>query len=180
MVNIPVEDVNELNDEMSEQPDVDAAETAEQPDELAVLQGELDEAKDRFLRLAADFENYKKLAVRREVESKERAIKTVLSDLLPVLDNFERAVHASGSTQDVQNLRVGVEFILQQLHEVLRSHGVELIEATGKPFDPQHHEALEEVPSEEHESGTVLDETQRGYIYKGQVLRPSLVKVASQ
>jgi len=183
MVNIPINDQGEPDnaaEEVEKEESGDASDAVQSSDELTTAQAELAEAKEQLLRLAADFENYKRLAVRREAETKERAVKSVLSDLLPVLDNFERAVHASSSTQDVQNLRVGVEFILQQLHEVLRGHGVELIEATGKPFDPQQHEAVEQVPSEEHESGTVIDEAQRGYSYRGQVLRPSLVKVASE
>jgi len=177
MVEIPIKNGDDDKPEEVEE----VTESQEQaPDELETTRAELDETKDRLLRLAADFENYKKLAVRRESESKERAVKNVLSDLLPVLDNFERAVHASSSSQDVQNLKMGVEFILQQLHEVLRSHGVEPIEAAGQKFDPQFHEAQEEVSSEEHESGTILDETQRGYRYKDQVLRPTIVKVAKK
>ena len=178
MVEIPIKNGDEDNQEEVEE--VTDSEEQQEPDELEVTRAELDETNDKLLRLAADFENYKKLALRREAESKERAVRNVLVDLLPVLDNFERAVHASSSSQDVQNLRVGVEFILQQLHEVLRSHGVEPIEATGQKFDPQFHEAQEEVPSDEHESGTVLDETQRGYRYKDQVLRPTMVKVSSK
>lgn len=176
MVEIPIKNGDE--DKPEDVEEVVESEEQEAPDELETTRAELDETKDRLLRLAADFENYKKLAVRRESESKERAVKNVLADLLPVLDNFERAVHASASSQDIQNLKIGVEFILQQLHEVLRSHGVEPIEAAGQKFDPQFHEAQEEVPSDEHESGTILDETQRGYRYKDQVLRPTIVKVA--
>jgi molecular chaperone GrpE len=177
MVEIPIKNGDEDNQE-----EVEGTESEEQqaPDELETTRAELDETKDRLLRLAADFENYKRQAARRESESKERAVKNVLTDLLPVLDNFERAVHASSSSQDIQNLKIGVEFILQQLHEVLRSHGVEPIEAAGQKFDPQFHEAQEEVSSEEHESGTILDETQRGYRYKDQVLRPTIVKVAKK
>jgi len=177
MVEIPIKNGDEESQE-----EVEVTETQEQeaPGELEKTRSELEETKNKLLHLAADFENYKRQAVRRESESKERAVKNVLSDLLPVLDNFERAVHASSSSQDVQNLKVGVEFILQQLHEVLRSHGVEPIEAAGKKFDPQFHEAQEEVPSEEHESGTILDETQKGYRYKDQVLRPTIVKVAKK
>jgi molecular chaperone GrpE len=178
MVDIPIK--NGDDDKLENAEEVAETQEQEAPDELEITRAELAEAKENLLRLAADFENYKRQAMRREAETKERAVKSLLTDLLPVVDNFERAVHASSSTQDVQNLRVGVEFILQQLHEVLRSHGVEPIEAAGQKFDPKFHEAQEEVPSEEHESGTILDETQRGYRYKDQVLRPTMVKVASK
>ena len=178
MVEIPIKNGDEDNQENVEE--LTESQEPKAPNELEATRAELDETKDKLLRLAADFENYKKLALRRESETKERAVKNILTDLLPVLDNFERAVHASSSSQDVQNLRIGVEFILQQLHEVLRSNGVEPIEATGQKFDPKFHEAQEEVPSEEHESGTVLDEMQRGYRYKDQVLRPTTVRVSSK
>lgn len=189
MVNIPIDDQHESDQEVAANEEVNASEVEaansetgedEAVDALASAQAETAQAKEQLLRLAADFENYKRQAARREVETKERAVKNVLGDLLPVLDNFERAVHASSSTQDVQNLRIGVEFILQQLHEVLRGHGVEPIEAAGKPFNPQEHEAVEQVPSSEHAAGTVIDEAQRGYRFNGQVLRASLVKVASE
>ena len=178
MVDIPIK--NGDDDKLENAEEVAEIPEQEAPGELEKTRSELEETKNKLLHLAADFENYKRQAVRRESESKERAVKNVLSDLLPVLDNFERAVHASSSSQDVQNLKVGVEFILQQLHEVLRSHGVEPIEAAGQKFDPQFHEAQEEVASEEHESGTILDETQKGYRYRDQVLRPTIVKVAKK
>lgn len=139
---------------------------------------ELTEAKNRLLQLAADFENYKRQSVRREQEVRERAARNIIEDLLPVLDNFERAAQAANTATDVNSLRIGVQFILQQLQETLKTHGVEPIEAAGQAFDPLHHEALEEIDSDEHESGLVVDDVQRGYIYKGQVLRPSHVRVA--
>jgi len=80
----------------------------------------------------------------------------------------------------VESLRVGVEFIAQQLRDTLKNYGVEPIEAQGRKFDPLHHEALEEVSDSGHPEGTVVDEAQRGYSYKGQVLRPSRVRVAGK
>lgn len=138
---------------------------------------ELAQAKEQLLRLAADFENFKRQAARRETETRERAVRSVIEDFLPVLDNFERAVSAAGNTSDVQSLKVGVEFILQQFKEALKSHGVEEIESEGQSFDPSRHEAIEEIESE-HGPGTVVHDVQRGYVYKGNVLRPSRVRVA--
>jgi len=137
------------------------------------------EVDDRLLRLAADFENYKRQAARREIEVRERAVRSVVEDLLPVLDNFERALQAARNAKDVDTLRIGVEYIFQQFSDALKSHGIEPIQAHGKPFDPLHHDALEEVQSEEHPEGTVVEEAQRGYSFKGKVLRPSRVRVAS-
>lgn len=147
-------------------------------DPLAEAQAALAERDAQLLQLAADFENYKRQAARREGEVRERAVRTVLEDLLPVLDNFERAVQAAQNARDVESLRIGIEFILQQLQESLRSQGVETIEAKGQLFDPLLHEALEEVPGEGEAPGTVVDEVQSGYVYKGQVLRPARVRVA--
>ncbi|HVF09560.1 MAG TPA: nucleotide exchange factor GrpE [Abditibacteriaceae bacterium] len=139
---------------------------------------ELAETKEKLAYLAAEFENYKRQAARRESETRERTVKGVVLDLLPVLDNFERAVMAAKNARDVESLRVGVEYILQQFREALRSHGVEPLAAHGQTFDPIQHDALEEVQGSEHPEGTVIEETQSGYSYKGQVLRPSRVKVA--
>lgn len=138
------------------------------------------EGDDRFLQLAADFENFKRQAARRETETRERAARSILEDLLPVLDNFERALDAARNARDVESVRVGVEFIAQQLRDALKNHGVEPIQAQGQPFDPLHHEALEEVSGSEQPEGTVVEEAQRGYSFKGHVLRPSLVRVAGK
>jgi molecular chaperone GrpE len=146
-------------------------------DSLDDSSDELAQVQNQLRQLAADFENFKKQAARRESEARERAIKTVLEDLLPVMDNFERALGAATSTADVQSLRTGVEFILQQFQEALKSHGIEPIDSRGETFDPSRHEAIEEIESGQN-PGTIVDDLQRGYIYKGQVLRPSRVRVA--
>lgn len=138
---------------------------------------QLSDAKTQLLHLAADFENYKRAALRREEEVRERATRRVLEDLLPVLDNFERAVAAAETTTDVHSLKIGVEYILQQFQEAIKNNGAEPIEAAGKPFDPAQHDAIEEVESDA-EHGTVVEDVQRGYLYKGKVIRPSRVKVA--
>lgn len=136
------------------------------------------EQDERFLRLAADFENYKKQVARRESEVRDRAVLSVLEDILPVLDNFELAIKHVKTAKDVEQVRVGVEYILQQLRNTLKNYGVEPIVAHGRKFDPLHHDAVEEVADTGQAEGTVVEETQRGYSYKGRVLRPSRVKVA--
>jgi molecular chaperone GrpE len=138
---------------------------------------QLSDAKTQLLHLAADFENYKRASLRREEEIRERATRRVLEDLLPVLDNFERAVSAAETTTDVNSLKIGVEYILQQFREAMKNNGAEPIEAAGKPFDPLQHDAIEEVESDA-DHGTVVEDVQRGYLYKGKVIRPSRVKVA--
>jgi molecular chaperone GrpE len=148
----------------------DATFSGEQPDELT-------QVKNQLVQLTADFENFRRQATRRETEARERAVRSVVEDLLPVLDNFERAANAATSTSDVESLKTGIGFILQQFQEALKSHGVEPIESKGKGFDPKTHEALEEIESDQ-KAGTVVDDVQRGYSFKGQVLRPSRVRVA--
>jgi molecular chaperone GrpE len=151
--------------------EIDSTEVMEEvPDELA-------QAKSQLLHLAADFENYKKQATRRETEARERAVRGVLEDLLPVLDNFERAVLAAQNSTDLNSVKVGIEFILQQFEQAMKDHGVEPIASKGQSFDPAKHEAIEQVESEQ-QPGTIVDDVQRGYIYKGKVLRPSRVRVA--
>ena len=140
---------------------------------------ELAQAKAALLQLAADFENFKRLSARRETEARDRAVRSFTEDLLPVLDNFERAVDAAKNATDVASVRVGVEFILQMLRDSLKSHGVTVIAALGQPFDPMQHEAVEEIEADGASAGTIVEETLRGYAFKGQVLRASRVKVAS-
>lgn len=160
----------ELNETVS-----DGSETQEATSEL---EAELAETKAQILQLAADFENYKRQAARRESEIRDRTVRNVVEDLLPVLDNFERAVDAAKNATDVESLRVGIGFILQMFQEALRNNGILPIEAKGQSFDPLHHEAIEEIESDQA-PGTVVEEAQRGYVYKGHVLRASRVKVAA-
>jgi molecular chaperone GrpE len=134
----------------------------------------------RYLRALADLENYKRQAARRELETRERTTRRVIEDILPVLDNFERAVEASKTARDVDSVRIGIEFVAQQLRDALKSHGVEPIQTSGAQFDPLRHDALEEVAGTEHEEGAVIDEVQRGYMLNGQVLRTSRVRVAGK
>ena len=178
MVRIPILNREEIPDEAVEDAAPEDEMADESADEMAQLSEELAQTKASLLQLAADFENYKRQTARRESEVKDRAVRSVVEDLLPVLDNFQRAVDASKSATDVNSLRIGIEFILQMFQNALQNHGVAPIEAQGKPFDPMQHEALDQVESDEHAPGTVVEEAQRGYTYKGQVLRASSVKVA--
>lgn len=157
--------------------DMESSPGADESKKKADVTSQLSDAKTQLLHLAADFENYKRASLRREEEVRERATRRVLEDLLPVLDNFERAVSAAKTTTDVSSLKTGVEYILQQFQEAIKNNGVELIEAIGKPFDPAKHDAIEEIESDA-KPGTVVEDVQCGYSYKGKVIRPSRVKVA--
>jgi molecular chaperone GrpE len=135
--------------------------------------------KDRLLRLAADFENYRKRAQRERNEVLRRACQDVLTDALPVVDHLELALrHADGVGGGTAFVE-GVELVLNQLRAVLRKYGAEPIPAVGTPFDPQFHEAVLYQPSEEHPEGCVIAQTRSGYRLGEVVLRPAQVIVSS-
>ena len=131
---------------------------------------------DRLLRLAADFENYKKRAAREREEYVALANARLLAELIPVLDDLERALAAAEQHEEGQ-LEEGVRLVHRSLASLLERHGIELIETDGK-FDPHVHEALLARPSEEAESGAVLDVVQKGYKLGDRVVRPARVIVA--
>jgi molecular chaperone GrpE len=131
--------------------------------------------QDRLRRSLADFDNARKRFEQQRSDFVQFAAADLVRNLLPVLDDFERAVKVE--TND-QNYAKGVELIYQRLTDTLTRMGLEPFEAAGKPFDPNLHQAVERVQSDEHEDQTVLAEFQRGYNFKGKLLRPAMVKVA--
>lgn len=142
---------------------------------------ERDDLKDKWLRALADLDNLRKRS-RREVEDARRfAQAEVLRPLLDVADNLERALQALDGPAETTaaGLRQGVDLIHQSFRTALRERGVESIEAKGCHFDPARHEAVAQVPSPEHESGTVIDVVQQGYVLGELVLRPARVVIAS-
>jgi molecular chaperone GrpE len=134
---------------------------------------------DKFLRAVADLDNYRRRA-RQEMEEVRRfGNEQLISDLLGVLDNFERALQAAETSENAEALREGVSLIHRQLLDTLAKAGLEPISALHQPFDPTLHEAIMQVESEEHEPHTVVEELRKGYQLHGRLLRPSLVKVAT-
>ena len=140
------------------------------------LRAERDALLDRLARLQAEFDNARKRAAREQQEFREFAAADVIKNILPVLDSFERALKAPAGDSD--DLRSGLELIYRQFQDALQKMGVRPIESVGKPFDPRVHEAIEMVDTDEAEDHHVLDELQRGYNYKGRLLRPAMVRVA--
>jgi len=146
-------------------------------DELAERQGLVDELESRVKRVQADFQNYKKRAEERREEVRERATEDLVERLLGVRDDIDRALEADEETDaDGEDLREGVEIIRDELDDVLRDEGVERVETD--EFDPEKHEAMMRVDSEEHEEGEVVDVYEQGYVMAGRVLRPAKVTVA--
>lgn len=128
-------------------------------------------------RLKADFDNYRRRMMHEQVRWQDAAVGRFVAGLLPVLDNLERGVSSAGAAE-AEALREGMALILRQLQEYLERSGVQAIEALGRPFDPERHEAMARVEEEGRGEDTVVEVYQKGYVYKGAVLRPALVKVA--
>jgi len=150
----------------------EAASTAE-----AELRREKDELQDRLLRTAAEFDNYRKRIDRERRDQADAAKADAIEDLLPIIDNLERALQAPVGT-DVEGYRKGVELVHQQMTDLLRRRGVKPIQSVGTDFDPRVHEAVVHEVSADHREGEVMEELRRGYMLGERLLRPAMVKVA--
>ncbi|HEY3284938.1 MAG TPA: nucleotide exchange factor GrpE [Armatimonadota bacterium] len=156
-----------------------SAETQRLQTELEAQQRLTAEKQDLYLRALADLENIRRRARLDQEDARKFGTQALILKLLPVLDNFERALSAASGTDNSGSLVDGVSLILRQFQDALKSEGVEPIDAVGKPFDPQFHEAVAQVPATpEHPDNTVVQEAQRGYTLNGRVIRPSMVQVA--
>jgi molecular chaperone GrpE len=147
---------------------------------LAALTAERDELKDRVLRLAAETDNFKKRLERDKAEFLRRANEGIVKDLLPVLDNLERALGHSEEPGNQGSLAQGVSLTSQELLKVLERHGLEKIEALGQPFNPEFHEAMMQQEDPASDENTVLMELQKGYVFQGRLLRPAMVVVSKK
>ena len=156
----------------------ESAETQEQAvDETEKLKAEIEEKKNQYLRLQADFENFRRRTRQEKEELGNVVTQTILKDMLPLLDNFERAL--ASDNKDSEGFHKGVEMIYNQFAEALKKNGLEYIETEGKKFDPNFHQAVMRVQNPELEDETIAAELQKGYIVKGRVVRPSMVQVVS-
>lgn len=152
-------------------------------DEVQVLRQQLTEAQvearenyERFLRERAELENFKRRMQREKADALRFATEPLIRELLPVVDNLERAVEHA--TADGQSLLDGVRLVLKSLVDVLDRHGVKRIDAVGESFDPSRHEAMAQVESTEHEPNRVVEQHHRGYVLHDRLLRPALVTVS--
>jgi molecular chaperone GrpE len=161
----------------------EAAEASE-PDELskalakiAELEAKLEERENRYLRLQADFENFRRRTrLEQEANQKYRA-QSIITDLLPALDNFERALAVEVDNDQAKSLKQGMEMVYRSVMDALKKEGVEVIEAVGKEFNPHLHQAVMQAEDPNFGSNIVVEEFQKGYILKDRVIRPSMVKV---
>lgn len=174
------EEVKEIVDETIENEE----ETIEEQDEATVLRAEIEELKakvqeeeNKYLRVLADYDNFKRRSnVEKESMQKYKS-QSVLTNVIPVLDNFERALSVHPETEEAKSMMEGMDMIYRSLVDALKSEGLEEIEALDQAFDPNFHQAVMTGQAEDQESGIVLEEMQKGYILKDRVLRPSMVKV---
>jgi len=143
-----------------------------------LLEQEIQSIMDQKLRLAAEFENFRRRTNEEKVDWIKNATQRLVLELCDVLDNFERALHPDNENGDVVSFRQGVEMIFKQLTEVLKKEGVIKLEAMGKEFDPNYHEALAHIPSEEKEN-TIVAIIQNGYTMNDKIIRPARVAVSN-
>jgi molecular chaperone GrpE len=170
------------SDEIADNPEAAPVETPRggpvaESAELQRLRAERDTLLDRLARMQADFENSRKRAAREQQEFRDYALADAIKALLPTLDSLERALQSSASEKS--ELRSGIELVYKQLQDTLMKLGLRPIPAKGEPFDPRLHEAIEMVETTAAPDHQILDELQRGYKLKDRLLRPAMVKVAS-
>jgi molecular chaperone GrpE len=160
-------------------PENDSAETETADDLVASLQSDLDRFRDLALRTQADFENYKKRAAREKDEGIKYANRALLERLVPIVDNFELGLSAAREQSEDSPIYSGMSLVLKQLTEFLTANGLEPIDAVGKRFDPNLHEAIGHEPNEKVPEEHVIRQTRRGYRLKDRLLRPAAVVVSS-
>jgi molecular chaperone GrpE len=148
-------------------------------DELTRAAEERDQLRDRLLRTTAEFDNYRKRVDRDRKEMADRAAEAILIEILPIIDDLERALAAPDAGEGAEGYRRGVELIHRQLLDLLTRRGVTPIETTGATFDPHLHQAVSSEPSADHREGEVIEEFRRGYRLGDRLLRPAMVKVAT-
>lgn len=145
--------------------------------EIAQLKETIAQKDDEILRRRAEFENYRRRTSQEKADIGDVVTQEIIKDMLPIVDNFDRAMAAEKS--DGEAFQKGVEMIYTQLAEILKKEGLETIEAAGKKFDPEYHQAVMRVANPDLEDDTIAQELQKGYIVRGKVIRPSMVQVVA-
>ena len=164
--------------EQNEQPVTDPVDKGTAVADADELQRQRDDFFDRLLRKTAEFDNYRKRVERDRQSMAEAVAADAVKDLLPLVDDLERALKADSGAEGAEAYRKGVELIHRQLLEILRKRGVRAIEALGTDFDPHFHEAIAHEPAAGRRDGEVIEEFGRGYMLGDRLIRPAIVKVA--
>lgn len=177
-----VEDADEMNNESQDNLQEENSEDTEadidpKDEEIQQLKNNVQEEEEKYLRLYAEFENYKRRIQKENQTMKAYKAQDVLNDILPTIDNIERALQIEGEDEQFKSLQKGVEMVYESLLNALKNNGLEKIEAEGQQFDPNIHQAVVQDDNPDYESGQITQELQTGYKLKERVLRPSMVKV---
>ena len=177
-----IDEHEESSDELEDNEQVaeveeNADEAVEEPNELESLKEKLAEDEERYKRLQADFENFRRRTRQEKEELSALVVQNFMTELLPMVDNFERALGAEAT--DGESFKKGVDMIFGQLMEVLKNRGLECIETKDAKFDPNFHQAVMRVENPELEDDSIVAELQKGYMVKGKVIRPAMVQVVS-
>ncbi|MFD0958615.1 nucleotide exchange factor GrpE [Paenibacillus chungangensis] len=172
---VKVTEAEEMSGEAVQQED-------EQVDEADVryveLQKQVEDNHQKYLRAQADFDNFRRRTMREKEELGKYASMKLITELLPTVDNFDRAMAATSENGDYESLAKGIDMIFRQLMQTLEQEGLKGMNAVGEPFNPEFHQAIMQVESDEYEEGIVVEEVQKGYMLKDKVLRPAMVKVS--
>lgn len=174
---LKVEEVQETPEEMPEQ---ELEPEIEKEDELITTKKKLDEMNERYMRVQAEYANYRNRTEREKSEIYARAGESIVSNLLEVKDNFERALSSVTEEEKELSFFQGVEMVANQFEQILAEKGLKEIEAMGQPFDPNCHQAVMQMEDEKAEPNHVIQVLQKGYQYGDKILRPSMVVVSKQ
>ena len=170
-----IQDSENSNMQNEELPDASVEET----DSIAQLELQLSEAKDKYLRLYSDFDNYKKRINRERIDLIKSASQDVMAAILPMLDDMERAIKAMDNAKDVNAVKEGVQLVYQKMKTITEGKGLKAMETTGKDFDADLHDAIANVPVDEKQKGKVIEEVEKGYYLNDKVIRHAKVVVGN-
>ncbi len=168
----------DADDQPEESTRSDSGRTDAPAEAVSPAERERDDYYDRLLRITAEFDNYRKRVERERRDLAEATAADIITDLLPVLDDLERALQVPATTAEAEAYRRGFEIIHKQWLDVLRKRGVTPIEAVGQEFDPRYHEAIAHEANGAHGDGEIVGEVRRGYLLRDRLLRASMVRVA--
>lgn len=170
------ETTNTVDDPQKEAPQEADNQSDNEGSELDKVKQERDELRDKYLRMMAEFENYKKRNVRERMDLLNTAAQDTLTALLPVIDDFDRALNLSEEQRNSPAFQEGIQLVYQKLTNTLKQRGLEVMDTNGQDFDPELHEALTEIPAPTAElKGKIVDTIERGYTLKGKIIRHAKV-----
>ena len=175
-------EINQQHEETSNEVEVDGLPDAESSEsgEQEKLEFQLSEAKDKYLRLYSDFDNYKKRINRERIDLIKSAGQEIMASILPMLDDMERAIKAMSEAKDVNAVKEGVQLVYQKMKSITEGKGLKAMETLGKEFDPDLHDAIANVPvKDEKQKGKIIDEIEKGYYLNDKVIRHAKVIVGN-